>query len=304
MSGQLHPSRELTLVVPTRDRPARLAACLDAIERLDPPPREVIVVDSASAAPAATAPAQERATVVRCERPGASRARNAGWRTASGSLVGFVDDDVRVSPGWAAALCEPFADERVQFVTGAVVGGETLAGAAAGDRPVAVTDDVPAGPIDRGALGNVGASASLAVRRSALEEVGGFDELLGAGARFRSAEDIDLFDRLLVGGIGWHAPEAVAHHDQWRSRRELLALEVAYGTGYGVRLAKVLRADPGRGRALARYEARRLVADVAHDLRGRYAFGVLSRTAWAVAVLQGWLSGRKVAVRHGHLDPS
>ncbi|HEU5083322.1 MAG TPA: glycosyltransferase family A protein [Acidimicrobiales bacterium] len=301
MTGRLHPSRDLTVVVPTRDRPDRLAACLDAIERLDPPPREVVVVDSGSSGPGATAPAHGRATVLRCERPGASRARNAGWRAASGSLVGFVDDDVRVAPSWAAALCAPFADERVAFVTGAVVGGEALAGAAAGDRPVAVTDDVRAGPIDRGALGNVGASASLAVRRSALEAVGGFDELLGAGARFRSAEDIDLFDRLLVGGIGWHAPEAVAHHDQWRSRRELLALELAYGSGYGVRLAKVLRADPARGRALAQYEARRLVGDVAHDLRGRYAFGVVSRVAWAAAALQGWASGRRVAVRDGHL---
>lgn len=301
MSGAPDPVRDLSVVVPTRDRPERLAACLDAIRRLDPAPCEVIVVDSASRSRAATAAAQGAATLVRCDEPGASRARNAGWRAARGSLVGFVDDDVRVHPRWAAELCAPFADDEVRFVTGAVVSGESLAGAAAGDRAVAVTDDVAAGRIDRHALGNVGASANLAVRRDALDAVGGFDELLGAGARFRSAEDIDLFDRLLALGDGWHAPAAVGHHDQWRSRRELLSLELAYGVGYGVRLSKVLRADRDRGRALAGYEARRLVGDVAHDLRGRYAFGVVSRVGWSVAALSGWVSGRRVPVRRGHL---
>lgn len=295
---------ELTVVVPTRDRPERLAACLAAIRALDPAPGEVIVVDSASSSPFAVAPASGRVALVRCDQPGASRARNAGWRAARGSLVAFVDDDVRVAPDWAARVCAPFADPQVVLVTGTVAAGEALDEGAAGDRPVAVTDDVASGHFDHGALGNVGASANLAVRRASLDAVGGFDESLGAGARFRAAEDLDLFDRLLALGGGWHAREAVGWHDQWRSRRELLALEVAYGIGYGVRLSKVLRSDRRRGLALARYEIRRLGRDVVHDLRHTSAFGVVSRVTWSAAALAGWVRGRRVPVRHGHLEPS
>lgn len=292
---------DLTVVVPTRDRPERLRACLDALDALDPPSGEVIVVDSASRRADAVAAAESSATVLRCDQPGASRARNAGWRVASGAVVAFVDDDVRVDPGWAAAICTPFADEAVVFATGAVVAGETLAGGS-GDRPVAVTDDVRAGRIDRSALGNAGASANLAVRRSALDAVGGFDELLGAGARFRAAEDVDLFDRLLAHGVGEHVPAAVGRHDQWRGRGELLRLEVAYGTGYGVRVAKLRRADRTRAGALARYEAARLAGDVRSDLRGRYAFGVVSRLAWALAAVAGFARARRLPVRAGHLE--
>lgn len=295
---------DLSVVVPTRDRPDRLAACVGALLGLSEPPGEVVVVDSASASPTATAVALELGVrVVRCDRPGASRARNAGWRSATGSIVAFVDDDVRVDEGWASKICAPFARDDVVMVTGGVVAGHPVGGIAGDLRPVAVTDDVATGPFDRGALGNVGASANLAVRRAGLEAVGGFDEQLGAGGRFRAAEDLDLFDRLLALGQGWHVAEAIGFHDPWRNRSALLRLELAYGTGYGVRLAKVLRVDGRRARALARYEAHRLVRDLSHDLRVGYAFGIVSRVGWSAAALIGVGRGLLTPVQDGHLAP-
>jgi len=293
---------DMSVVVPTRDRPDRLAACLDALIALTSPPGEIIVIDSASAAPTAVAAAVALGTrLVRCDRPGASRARNAGWQTATGSIVAFVDDDVRVEPEWAERLCAPFADAEVVLVTGGVVAGRPIDGVAGDLRPVAVTDDVARGAFDRTFRGNVGASANLAVRRRTLEAVGGFDELLGAGARFRAAEDIDLFDRALAHGGGWHADDAVGLHDPWRDRRALLRLELAYGLGYGVRLSKVLRVDRRRGAALAGYELRRLGRDLVQDLRAAYALGVLSRLGWSAATLLGVARGLRTQVRHGHL---
>lgn len=299
---RLDPGCDLSVVVPTRDRPDLLASCLAALAACDVAPVEVLVVDSASRDAAAVVAAAAGATVVRCDLPGASRARNAGWRAARGSIVAFVDDDVRVAPDWPIRVCEPFARPDVVVVTGAVVAGQPVRGAGPDVHAVAVTDDVRDGPFDRHATGNVGASANLAARREVLARVGGFDEALGAGGRFRAAEDIDLLRRLLDHGQGWHAGGAVGFHDQWRDRRALLRLDVDYGFGFGIHLVKVARADARQASRLARYEATRYVRDVRRDLRARFRLGLLRRTLWVGAAVVGTLRGLAVPVRDGHLQ--
>ena len=290
---------DVTIVIPTRDRPERLAACLEAIADLDPPPGGVVVVDSASRdGGAVAAVVGEHGRLVRCPLPGASRARNAGWEQATTAIVAFIDDDVRVAADWAGRIAEPFADPSVVLVTGSVRAGDQLGHEGA----VAVTDDVPDGAFDLSTMGNVGASANMAVRREALARSTGFDPLLGAGARFRAAEDLDLFDRLLEHGSGRHAASAVGMHDQWRSRRQLLRLELDYGMGYGVRLSKVVRTDRTRAAAMVRYELRRLRRDLVGDLRGRYAFGIVRRLTWAAAVAVGALRGMRLGMSEGHLQ--
>ena len=78
----------------------------------------------------------------------------------------------------------------------------------------------------------VGHGANVAVRRAALLEVGGFDEMLGAGALFEACEDADITYRLLMAG--WravYAGDALAYHRQWRSWRERRRTERRYGVG-------------------------------------------------------------------------
>lgn len=303
MTGPIDPATHLSVVVPTRDRPDFLASCLDAIARSHVPPAEVLVVDSASTDPAAVRAAAGDVRVLDCGVPGASRARNIGWRAAQGRVVAFVDDDVRVAPDWSSRICAPFADHDVVVVTGAVRAGRPVPGAGAHVEAVALTDDVPAGPFDRTTTGNVGASANLTVRRDALVAVGGFDEALGAGARFKAAEDIDLFRRLLELGCGWHAADAVGHHDQWRGRRALVRLDAAYGFGSGVHLAKVVRADRARGWQLTSYELRRYGRDVVRTVRSRHRLGLLRRTVWLVWAVLGICRGLVVPIHDGHLRP-
>lgn len=289
----------LAVVVPTRDRPELLEGCLAALRTAEVPLTDIIVVDSASSHARAVAPARSLGvTVLRCDRPGASLARNVGWRATRRPIVAFVDDDVRVSPTWAPKIMAPFRHHDVVLVTGSVV-----ADAPVSDRAVATTDDVTGGRFGLDRAGHVGASANLAVRRDALEVVGGFDELLGAGGRFRAAEDLDLFDRLLRHGDGWHEVTARAVHDQWRSRRDLLGLELAYGIGFGALLAKLLRTDRARARALVGFEARRFASDVVADIRHSYEFGLLSRTAWACGVATGAARAVLVPVHAGHFRP-
>jgi len=48
----------------------------------------------------------------------------------------------------------------------------------------------------------VGHGAHVAIRRAALLEGGGFDQLLGAGGHFGACVDLDMTYRLLLGGWG------------------------------------------------------------------------------------------------------
>jgi len=95
-----------SVIVPTRDRPEALAACLDALRRQTMSAFEVIVVDDASidasgvADVVATLP---NARVVRGDGRGPAAARNLGAEHARARIVCFTDDDCRVSPGWVDA---------------------------------------------------------------------------------------------------------------------------------------------------------------------------------------------------------
>jgi len=282
----MHPA--LSVVIPTRDRPEMLERCLTALRADLEPGDEIIVADSASRDATAVAEVAGRADarVVRCDRPGASLARNAGWREARHETVAFVDDDVRVLPGWSAGLRRGFDDLEVVFVTGRVVVPDDQQAA---ERPVAVTSRTEPETLHPGLMGDLGASANLAVRRSALDAVGGFDETLGPGSWAASAEDLDLFDRLFrEGHVGRFEPSAVAEHDQWRTRPQLVRLDWRYGKGMGVRLARLARWDRPRARRLLREAViEQGVRPVLDDIRRGYEFGAITVATRTLATVLG-----------------
>jgi GT2 family glycosyltransferase len=233
----------VTVLVCSRDREDQLAEALPAIRDALGTKDRLVVVDSASRG---WATADVAATLgvecVRVEKPGLSRARNAGVRVADTDVVAFTDDDCRPAGGWIDALRTPFVDPSVGFVTGRV--------AAETDTPgnSVLTDLDPdryTGPRD---VAGIGHGANMAFRRTTLEQVGPFDERLGAGAELRSGEDADMLYRCLEAG--WHgvyAPSAVITHDQWRTLRETVRLRYGYGLGNGAYRAKILKRTPRRG---------------------------------------------------------
>jgi glycosyltransferase involved in cell wall biosynthesis len=282
----------LSVVVPTRDRVAMLERCLKSLRAELTDADEVIVVDSASSDPGAVAAAAREAgaTLVRCDRAGASLARNAGWRAARHDIVAFVDDDVRVLPNWSAGLVNAFADSDVEFVTGRVV---VPADQQAAERPVAITSRTEREVLHAGLSGDLGASANLAVRRRALEAVDGFDETLGPGTWASAAEDLDLFDRLFREGYtGRFEPGAAAEHDQWRTKPQLIRLDWRYGKGMGVRLARLARWDRPRARRLFREAViEQGVRPVLDDLRHGYEFGAVTVATRTLATVVGGVVG-------------
>lgn len=85
----------------------------------------------------------------------------------------------------------------------------------------------------------------MAFRRSALEEIGPFDEALGAGTATRGGEDLDCFARMLATGYAIvHTPDAVVFH---RHRVDLAGLETQIrgnGSGMAALLTKAILSRP------------------------------------------------------------
>lgn len=250
----------ISLVVCTRNRTEQLRSCLTALQQITYEPVEVLVVDNA---PTGTetwdlvmefARSDARFQYTTEPLPGLSKARNHGLANAKFDLVAFTDDDIKVDPGWPAALAAGFmSDPDAVGVTGVVVPSALNTGAeryfdsryAWGEAFEAQRYDLDEhrhpSRLYPFIAGIFGTGANFAVKRQAVAELGGFDELLGAGGVGRGGEDLDIFLRLiLAGGRICYVPSALVWH-QHRSETGALAEQIySYGHGLGAFLAKHL----------------------------------------------------------------
>ncbi|HEX7290415.1 MAG TPA: glycosyltransferase family A protein [Conexibacter sp.] len=172
-----------SIVVPTRNRAGYLDVALRSLapQAADAGAELIVVVDGHD--PESVLVAQRRgAHVIAHPQPrGPNAARNAGWEAASGELVIFVDDDVEAPRTWlpsmlAAAAATPERDVFAGPIRAAIEGGGPRS--CGRDTPPITTLDHGAADVDV----PVGWSANLAIRRAALETVGGFDASIPVGA--------------------------------------------------------------------------------------------------------------------------
>jgi GT2 family glycosyltransferase len=253
----------VSVVVCTMDRPEALDRCLRALRECTPPPEQVVVVDQG-----AQPVAPEGVEVVRMTERGVSRGRNRGARAAEHELLAFTDDDCVPAQEWIGALLRGF-EGGVDGVTGRVLplpGGE---GVAVSSRTSTMRRTF-SGP--RQTPWAIGTGGNLALRRSAFEAVGGFDETLGPGTPARAAEDVDLLYRLVNAGFTiLYEPDAVVYHEL-KSRRGRVGGRYGYGYGLGTFLA----GHAARGDEHARVLRRRYAADLAR----RAAAGLRHGDGW------------------------
>jgi GT2 family glycosyltransferase len=246
---------ELSVIICTRDRGNIL---LDAVRSVlaDIPTdgsAEVLVVDQGSddtgeQSLVSLLENNSRLRYLRDISVGLSKARNAGIRATTGALIAFTDDDCTVEPGWATAIKEGFA---AQPVVGLLFGFVACADYDPAQGFVPAFEAVE-GALDRRRLfldtGHWGMGANMALRRSAYERIGPFDELLGAGAPLRSAEDVDYVFRALGEGVGiYHCADARVIHAGFRPWAEASTLIKGAWLGIGAMYAKQVR----RGSVLA-----------------------------------------------------
>ena len=222
----------LSVVIPTLGRrPEELRRALAHLTRQSEPDFEVVLALDAAAGDVDARAGGLPHTIERARRPGASAARNAGWRAARAPIVLFPADDILASPGLVGEhLAAHRADPRMSAATLGLVRW-------AGELPLSVFMRW----LDRGVQfqypflrdgtdvgwGNL-FTANASVKREALDAVGGFDE-----ENFPFGyEDLDLARRLhdalgltvVLRRAAWaehlHRPRL----EEWRTRVARIAV--------------------------------------------------------------------------------
>ncbi len=201
------------------------------------PAFEVIVIDQSDGKVTQSALARyiERGEVryVPSSTRGVSAGRNVGIGVARSDLIGLTDDDCNVSDKWIGGLIAAFAaDDRIGVAYGNVfaVDHDKTKGfipAYRRSEPYLAT-----ALADKHRAEGIGACMGL--RKKTWETLCGFDEVLGTGAPFFSAEDLDLAMRALEAGfLIYETPEmAVLHRGfrPWEAGHDLLRAHL-YGMG-------------------------------------------------------------------------
>lgn len=223
----------VSVVVPVRNAARTLPDCLAALERLDPAPKEILLVDNGSRDGsyerlAAFANGRPGVVLLREARRGPGPARNAGIRVATGEILAFLDSDCVAEPGWLAALLPAFQDPTVGAAAGRL--GWTPPKTIAELFSSLFTLQSPAvgARYARWTPGGGGFSAgNLAVRRKLADELGGFAEDTIAG------EDHDLCARIYAAGFTiQYVPEAVVLHRHRTTFRAMLRQGFVFGQGH------------------------------------------------------------------------
>lgn len=218
-------ANNISIIICTRNRAQQLIQCLQSLEKLNPLPQEILVVDNAPNSDATREIVSQFPQVqyILEPSPGLSIARNTGIRHSQGEIIAFTDDDVVVHPGWLAGLQSAFAEANIMAVTGLMLPAELETEAQVSFhqnsesrweyQPLIFNSKFFQAMQPRGVpVWRIGAGANMAFRRQILESIGNFDERLGAGAAGCS-EDSEIWYRILAAG--WecrYEPTAVVFH--------------------------------------------------------------------------------------------
>ena len=210
-------SPDVSVIIPTRGRPASLARAMHSVfaqTGVEPRAIELVIVDNDAVAGAQSTVEQLRSEapfeiVYVCEpSPGVASARNRALAASRGALIAFLDDDEEASAGWLAALLSARERFTADVVFGAVRGfapdhvrhhrpylerffsREGPAEAQLIEHPYGCGDSL----IVRAALPPREAPFSLAQNLIGGEDDMLFQEMKAAGARFAWAPDAWVFE--------------------------------------------------------------------------------------------------------------
>lgn len=292
---------DVSVVIPTRDRPARLRLALASALAQQDVAAEVIVVDDGSAPDAAATVrelAADRARLIRHERSrGVSDARNAGIEAASAPWIAFLDDDDLWAPRKLATQLARAAQTGAGLLYTSLVVIDA-AGAVAGELTARPEHTLRQ---EMEVTNAIGTPSSVMARADALRAVGGFDPGLSILA------DWDLLRRLLREAGPARCTEhltAYTEHDSNMSsglgglRVELDVLAAKEGGAVGGAaferwIAATMAREGARGRAARAY------LEIAVRRRDPAALG---RAALALASPRGTAGLRRMRAAHRVAD--
>ncbi|HST56524.1 MAG TPA: glycosyltransferase [Solirubrobacteraceae bacterium] len=276
MTPTVRPT-SVSIVIPTCGRPEYLEVALASIApQAAAAGAEVLVVDDAGDSATGRAQAERFGAryVAHTGERGLNVARNTGVERSDGELVVFVDDDVEVRPNWLGAFVRAAAEHpEAQVLTGPIRARLEGGGPRSCGREGPPITSLELGEQDTDRV-KYAWGANMAVRRAALERVGGFDVRLEHGGDEQEWQDRLLAEQRRAGNerpIRYVAQAGLDH------RR----------TGADARLRTLARGAHARGQAARRFDAwrgeqpsltgelRTLVGCVGHVVRYRCPAGLV-----------------------------
>ena len=254
---------DVDIIIPTRNRGALIATTIHSILTISSPKFNLWIVDQSDDDQTQTAVADHftsdsRLHYLRTDTIGSNRARSIGASLGSAPIILFTDDDCRVDPNWVDAMHREFLNSPDAWaVFGRVLEDDqykpeippSIAPVNTGGIKMALKDDM----VRRVYKGNrlnlgFGHGANMGVRRTCLEKIGGFDNMLGAGGEFLSWPERDLGYRILSrGGQIVYTPAATIYHRHWRGWQEVHRTNKNYAYGAGAAIAKYWRCGDRSG---------------------------------------------------------
>ena len=249
---------KLSVVICTRNRPDTIGQALESVAQCDFPEFDIHIMDQSTdtltrdvvQGLAQRFEAKLKIHYHHLDKAGLSRAYNAGIAATSGDIVACTDDDVVVPKDWLTHVAGAFErDPSAGLLYGQVLVPKSL------EQAVVEGIVVPSLHIDRlqrlakdGEPFKVfGMGANMALRRSALGKIGGFDEALGGGGPLRSSQDFDFAYRTFLSGAAvLLAPEVKVDHYGTRTAEQWPATLKAYGIGDGAFYSKHIRCGDTR----------------------------------------------------------
>lgn len=236
------PAPSMTVAICTKDRPDWVARLLSSLLPLQEEHAfELLVVDNAPSDDRTREVCAQHPSIryVREPVPGLNFGRNRALAEATGEVVAYLDDDVVVDRGWFAGLLRAWQDNPdAGLVTGLVmplrldtqaqVLFERRGGFRRGFRRLRYGRTAFLDPLHPFGPGKFGAGANMSMRRSLVQQLGGFDEALDTGRPLPGGGDLDIFFRVLqAGAILAYEPRMAVFHDH---REELGTLARQYYT--------------------------------------------------------------------------
>lgn len=203
----------ISIVIPTYNRPERLADCLESLTNLEYPrdSYEVVVVDDGSQMSLESVVErfknQVEITLIKQVNQGPATARNTGAKQAKGEFLAFTDDDCKPAADWLNKIAACFTN-----TPDCLIGGKTI-------------NILPENPFSTASQELINylysyyntdsheaaffASNNIAISTERFHKIGGFDTTFPLAA----AEDREFCDRWLqYGNKMIYVPEANVYH--------------------------------------------------------------------------------------------
>lgn len=222
---------KISVVVCTYNGRRYIKETCEALEKVDYPNFEVIIVSDGSTDGTLEIVSKFDFEVIDVENGGLSRARNIGLQRAQGEIIAYLDDDAYPDPHWLKYLAWSFIKSNHDGIGGPNFPPPDddfwalcVAHSPGGPNHVLLADD----------LAEHIPGCNMAFRKSALERVGGFDR------DFRIAgDDVDVCWKIQeYGGTLGFSPAAVVWHHRRSSVSAYLKQQYNYGRAEAMLAAK------------------------------------------------------------------